>query len=107
MFAEARLRDGTEALIWELLPSDREALRQGYEQLSDLARHHRFLSAVPHLTAAGAYLGKLAIAGVLLAAFETAIAKMRVFRVPAFLGAAFMMGILGVLLLFVSRGGLT
>ena len=31
---------------------------------------------------------------------------MRVFRVPAFLGAAFMMGILGVLLLFVSRGGL-
>ena len=62
--------------------------------------------AVPHLIAAGAYLGKLVIAGVLLAAFETAIAKMRVFRVPAFLGAAFMMGILGVLLLFVSRGGL-
>lgn len=59
-----------------------------------------------HLIATGAYLGKLAAAGVLLAAFETAIAKMRVFRVPAFLGAAFMMGILGVLLLFVSRGGL-
>ncbi len=53
-----------------------------------------------------AYVGKLAVAGALLAGFETAIAKMRVFRVPAFLGAAFMMGILGVLLLFVSRGGL-
>jgi RimJ/RimL family protein N-acetyltransferase len=50
LFAEARLRDGTEALIWELLPSDREALRQGYEQLSVPARHHRFLAAVPHLT---------------------------------------------------------
>jgi formate hydrogenlyase subunit 4 len=61
---------------------------------------------VAHLTAAAAYVGKLAVAGVLLAAFETAIAKMRVFRVSAFLGAAFMMGILGVLLLFVSRGGL-
>ncbi|HXQ45109.1 MAG TPA: NADH-quinone oxidoreductase subunit H [Caulobacteraceae bacterium] len=53
-----------------------------------------------------AYVGKLAVAGALLAGFETAIAKMRVFRVPAFLGAAFMMGILGVLLLFVSSGGL-
>jgi formate hydrogenlyase subunit 4 len=62
---------------------------------------------VAHMLAAAAYLAKLALAGVLLALFETAIAKMRVFRVPAFLGAAFMMGILGVLLLFVSRGGLT
>jgi len=59
-----------------------------------------------HLVGIGAYVGKLALAGVLLAFFETAIAKMRVFRVPTFLGAAFMMGILGVLLLFVSRGGL-
>jgi formate hydrogenlyase subunit 4 len=59
-----------------------------------------------HLLAAGAFLAKLALAGVLLALFETATAKMRVFRVPAFLGAAFMMGVLGVLLLFVSRGGL-
>ena len=33
---------------------------------------------------------------------ETAIAKMRVFRVPAFLGAALMLGLLGTLLLFVS-----
>jgi formate hydrogenlyase subunit 4 len=60
----------------------------------------------PHVLGVIAYAGKLATAGTLLALFETAIAKMRVFRVPAFLGAAFMMGILGVLLLFVSRGGL-
>ena len=59
-----------------------------------------------HVVGVAAYVGKLAVAGGLLALFETAIAKMRVFRVPAFLGAAFMLGILGVLLLFVSRGGL-
>jgi formate hydrogenlyase subunit 4 len=50
-----------------------------------------------------AYLAKLALGGVLLALFETAIAKMRVFRVPEFLGAALMLGLLGTLLLFVSR----
>jgi len=61
---------------------------------------------LPHLLGAVAYVGKLAVAGVIMAGFETAIAKMRVFRVSAFLGAAFMMSILGVLLLFVSRGGL-
>src|SRR6478672_4081664 len=49
-----------------------------------------------------AYLGKLLVAGFLLAVFETSIAKMRVFRVPAFLGAALMLGLLGTLLLFVS-----
>ncbi|WP_119420288.1 respiratory chain complex I subunit 1 family protein [Desertibaculum subflavum] len=50
-----------------------------------------------------AYLGKLALGGALLALFETSIAKMRVFRVPDFLGAALMLGLLGTLLLFVSR----
>jgi formate hydrogenlyase subunit 4 len=49
------------------------------------------------------YLVKLAAAGFLLALFETAVAKMRVFRVPEFLGAALMLGFLGALLLFVSR----
>jgi formate hydrogenlyase subunit 4 len=39
----------------------------------------------------------------LLALFETATAKMRVFRIPQFLGAALMLGLLGTLLLFVSR----
>jgi formate hydrogenlyase subunit 4 len=50
-----------------------------------------------------AYLGKLAAGGFLLALFETSIAKMRVFRVPEFLGAALMLGLLATLLLFVSR----
>lgn len=50
------------------------------------------------------YLGKLALGGLALALFETAVAKMRVFRVPNFLGAALMLGLLGTLLLFVSRG---
>jgi len=49
------------------------------------------------------YLGKLAVGGLLLALFETSIAKMRVFRVPEFLGAALMLGLLATLLLFVSR----
>jgi formate hydrogenlyase subunit 4 len=46
---------------------------------------------------------KLAVIGFLLAFFETSIAKMRVFRVPEFLGVALMLGLLGTLLLFVSR----
>ena len=49
------------------------------------------------------YLAKLAIGGALLALFETSIAKMRVFRVPDFLGAGLMLGLLGTLLLFVTR----
>jgi formate hydrogenlyase subunit 4 len=49
-----------------------------------------------------AYLAKLLCFGVALAIFETSIAKMRVFRVPAFLGAALMLGLLGALLRFVS-----
>jgi len=48
------------------------------------------------------YLGKLAAGGILLAVFETSIAKMRVFRVPEFLGAALMLGLLATLLRFVS-----
>jgi len=56
-----------------------------------------------HLLGFVAYLAKLGVGGVLLALFETVTAKMRVFRVPAFLGAALMLGLLGTLLLFVSR----
>jgi formate hydrogenlyase subunit 4 len=48
------------------------------------------------------YVAKLAVGGFLLAVFETAIAKMRVFRVPDFLGAALMLGLLATLLRFVS-----
>lgn len=49
------------------------------------------------------WVGKLAVGGFLMVVFETAIAKMRVFRVPEFVGGALMLGLLGTLLLFVSR----
>jgi formate hydrogenlyase subunit 4 len=49
------------------------------------------------------YLGKLAVGGFLLVLLETSIAKMRVFRVPDFLGIALMLALLGMLLRFVSR----
>lgn len=56
-----------------------------------------------YLIGAMAYVSKLAVGGLLLALFETSIAKMRVFRVDEFLGAALMLGLLGTLLLFMSR----
>ncbi len=49
------------------------------------------------------YIAKLALAGLLLAVFETATAKMRVFRVPEFLGISLMLALLGALLMFVTR----
>ncbi len=49
------------------------------------------------------FVGKLAVGATLLALFETSVAKMRVFRVPDFLGVALMLGLLGTLLLFVTR----
>ena len=60
-------------------------------------------SVADRLFGAFAYLAKLTVAGVALGVFETSIAKMRVFRVPDFVGAALMLGFLGALLLFVSR----
>jgi formate hydrogenlyase subunit 4 len=56
-----------------------------------------------HLIRLAAYVAKLAAGGFLLAVFETSIAKMRVFRVPEFMGVALMLGLLATLLLFVSR----
>ena len=56
-----------------------------------------------HAIGVASYVAKLAAGGFLLALFETSIAKMRVFRVPEFLGAALMLGLLATLLLFVSR----
>src|SRR5271156_6201243 len=44
----------------------------------------------------------ISLIGCLFALFETSIAKMRVFRVPEFLGAALMLGLLATLLRFVS-----
>ena len=49
-----------------------------------------------------AYVLKLALCASLLAVFETSIAKMRVFRIPEFLGAALMLALLATLLRFVS-----
>jgi formate hydrogenlyase subunit 4 len=49
------------------------------------------------------YLGKLLLLAILLPIAETAVAKMRVFRYPVFLGGAFAAGALAVFLLFVSR----
>jgi formate hydrogenlyase subunit 4 len=54
------------------------------------------------LLSVGLYVSKLAVGGFLLAVFETSIAKMRVFRVPEFLGAALMLALLATLLRFVS-----
>lgn len=50
------------------------------------------------------WAAKLGAASGLLAVFETTLAKMRIFRVPEFLGAAVLLGLLAVLFLFVSQG---
>ena len=49
------------------------------------------------------YAAKLGVGAVLLGVFETSIAKMRVFRLAEFLGAAFLLGILAAILLYVSQ----
>ena len=49
------------------------------------------------LLALPALVFKLAIGGFLLAAFETANAKMRIFRAPEFLATAFMLAVIGML----------
>ncbi len=49
------------------------------------------LAAIPLL------LVKLAVGGALLALIETVLAKMRIFRAPEFLGTAFLLGVLGLL----------
>jgi len=59
---------------------------------------------IPDVVGAVVWLVKMAAGGVALGVAEMSVAKMRVFRVPNFLGAALMLGLLGVLLLFVSRG---
>ena len=50
------------------------------------------------------YLAKIVALAILLPVGETAVAKMRVFRYPIFLGGAFAAAALAVFLLFVSRG---
>ncbi|KAA2214559.1 respiratory chain complex I subunit 1 family protein [Teichococcus oryzae] len=51
-----------------------------------------------------AWVVKLGALAVALAVFESAIAKMRVFRVPEFLGAALLLALLGAVFLFLSTG---
>ncbi len=53
---------------------------------------------------AAIYLLKIIVCGAALAVFETSLAKLRVFRAPDFIGAALMLGLLAVLLRFVSQG---
>jgi formate hydrogenlyase subunit 4 len=61
------------------------------------------MGAAAYAVGAASYVVKVTIIGILLAVFETAIAKMRVFRVPEFLGAALMLGLLATLFVFLSR----
>ncbi len=46
------LRDGTAAVFWPLLPTDRELLAEAYVDLSPKSRRLRFLAAVDRLTPA-------------------------------------------------------
>src|SRR5271167_3347073 len=43
------LKDGTPALIWPLLPTDAETLRDMFRRLSPESRQHRFLQALDQL----------------------------------------------------------
>ncbi|MDE2199152.1 MAG: NADH-quinone oxidoreductase subunit H [Rhodospirillales bacterium] len=63
-------------------------------------------AAAPLLWAFGlfAWIGKIGGLTLALALFEGAIAKMRVFRVPEFLGVAVLLAVLAVVFLFVSQG---
>lgn len=47
---ELTLRDGTAALIWPLLATDRDLLRAGYAELSSASRRNRFLTEPPELS---------------------------------------------------------
>jgi ribosomal protein S18 acetylase RimI-like enzyme len=49
---EMRLRDGTRAITWALLPEDRDELARGYDALGPDSKFHRFLTGVPHLSEA-------------------------------------------------------
>jgi len=59
---------------------------------------------VSWLLGIGAWAAKTMCAILLLAVFETVIARMRIFRVPEFLGIAVLLGLLAAVFLFVSQG---
>ncbi len=57
-----------------------------------------------YATGLAAWLVKLAVMGALLGTAESGMAKLRVFRVPGLLSVALMLGLLGVMLLFIGWG---
>jgi formate hydrogenlyase subunit 4 len=67
-----------------------------------MAQHADALSM---LIAAGAWLIKLILLFALLSLFETWMAKMRIFRVPEYLGLAFLLAILGMLTHYILEVG--
>jgi formate hydrogenlyase subunit 4 len=54
--------------------------------------------------AAMVWAGKMMALAAGLAVWETVVAKMRIFRIPEFLGIAVLLGLLAVVFLFVSTG---
>jgi RimJ/RimL family protein N-acetyltransferase len=47
---EVTLPDGTSGLIWPLLDTDRDLMRQGFAELSPQSRRQRFLTSLPELS---------------------------------------------------------
>ena len=62
------------------------------------------VTPVSVLIGLGVYLAKMILMALLLAVFETSIAKMRVFRVSEFLATAMLLGLLAIIFLFVTKG---
>jgi len=58
-------------------------------------------TAVEVLAGIGIWIGKLGLGGILLAVFETCIAKMRLFRLTDLIGGGFLLGLLSVILMYV------
>jgi formate hydrogenlyase subunit 4 len=56
------------------------------------------------LIGAVAWSAKLLLGAALLGVWEVSIAKMRVFRLPDFLGVAFVFAFIAILLAYLSRG---
>jgi RimJ/RimL family protein N-acetyltransferase len=49
---EVVLDDGTRAIVWPVLPTDRAALAEGYRHLDVESRYRRFLTSAPRLSEA-------------------------------------------------------
>jgi formate hydrogenlyase subunit 4 len=97
---------GRHLALWEYAAQLRLLLWLGLLAAVFLPLGQAPAGTAPHLWVVGLLAWVVKIGGLALglAAFESAIAKMRVFRVPEFLGAALLLGLLGAVLLFVSTG---